>query len=329
MASVIDEWVNRSGLAIDMMAHFDLGAARIDYSTGSLQAVADVVDAAFTEPAEILDTARQPQVESVVAYTGECLLRAARGHWTWDDAPGFAERGAPAPADADLAARLNVHRWRFDGAAASGIPVVHADPALQLAPVSPLHLLMAQVRRRGSGEPGPLVTALQRWRTAVDDHRAAHPEWDVVTEPVLTDGMPIMPASDVLDDWLRARQRAFPAWAGTHGGIWDHTPDTLDDLAALVFRTTPGVASFEDPANADFAEGAAWYFGETLRRAYPARWMYRGYLREPGDPLAVCFTVQTNDNRDFTGPFVRISNALKRRDPTWVRRGYDQWAANA
>jgi hypothetical protein len=49
-------------------------------------------------------------------------------------------------------------------------------------------------------------------------------------------------------------------------------------------------------------------------------------LQGVGDPLPVCFTVQTKDNRDFTGPFVRISNMLKYDDPGRLRRGYDQWA---
>jgi hypothetical protein len=53
---------------------------------------------------------------------------------------------------------------------------------------------------------------------------------------------------------------------------------------------------------------------------------HRAHTQKPGDPRAVAFTVQTNDNLDFTGPFVRISNMLKHDNPGWLRVGYDQWA---
>lgn len=45
------------------------------------------------------------------------------------------------------------------------------------------------------------------------------------------------------------------------------------------------------------------------------RWAFREYLREPGDPVAVCFTVQTTDDSDFTGPLIRLMLALQRREP--------------
>jgi hypothetical protein len=326
VAELIDEWVNQSGIAIDLMAHFDFGdALKLDYSVDSLGTVASAVSAHFADPAEVLDADQQPLVEGVVAYVGECLLRSARGHWEWDGRPGFAERGRPALASTDLVARLDGYRWRFDDVESAGVPLVHADAALSLEPISPLHLLLAQL----SDESPSLVDVFEQWRRAVAAHSVAHPEWVTVTEPTLTDGMPIMPDSPILDDWL-ARQRAdFPRWASTYGGTWDYTPDTVDALAALVFRITPTVEAFLDPANAEFAEGASWYFGEMLCRADPARWMYRGHQRKPGDPLLNCFTVQTNDNGDFTTPFMRIQNMLNHQDPGRLRRGYDQWAANA
>jgi hypothetical protein len=330
VAGVIDEWVNRSGIAIDMMGHFDFGdALELDYSADSLRGLATAVAEHFADPAEVLYADEQPLVEGVVAYVGECLLRLARGHWEWDDAPGFAERGRPALGSTDLVARLDRYRWRFDDIESAGVPLVYADDALELEPVSPLHVLLAQLGDQFPAGVGSLVDVFARWQRAVSAYGTAHPEWVKVLVPTLTDGMPIMPDSPILDDWLERQRADFPQWASTYGGTWDYTLETLDTLAALVFRRTPSVAAFEDPANADFAEGASWYFGEMLCRAYPARWMYRAYLREPGDPLPVCFTVQTNDNRDFTGPYVRISNMLKRDDPGWLRVGYDQWADNA
>ena len=328
MAGVIDEWVNRSGIAIDLMGHFDFGdALDLDYSADSLRALAAAVTEHFADPAEVLNADQQPLVEGVVAYLGECLLRSARGHWDWDDTPGFADRGRPALASTDVVARLDGYRWRFDDVEAAGVPVVFPNAALSLEAVSPLHVLLAQLAE--PAEPGPIVTTFEHWQQQVNDHGAAHPEWVTVTEPTLTDGMPIMPPSPILDGWLARQRRDFPEWASTYGGSWDYTPDTVDALAALVFRTTPNVEAFEDPVNAYFAEGASWYFGEMLCRADPARWMYRGHQRKPGDPLLNCFTVQTNDNGDFTTPFMRIGNMLVHDDPGRLRRGYDEWAANA
>jgi hypothetical protein len=330
VAGLLDEWVNRSGLAIDFMGHFDFGdALTLDYSVGSLRELAAALAEHFADPAEALYADEQPLVEGVVAYVGECLLRLARGRWDWDDEPGFTERGRPALASADLVTRLDEHRWSFEHVEGSGVPLVHADAALGLEPVSPLHVLLAQLSDQSPAEPGPLVDVFEQWQQTVAAYGTAHPEWVKVLVPTLTDGMPIMPDSPILDDWL-ARQRAdFPRWAATFGGTWDYTPDSANALAELVFRTTPTVEAFSDPANAYFAEGASWYFGELLCRADPARWMYRGYQRKPGDPLLKCFTVQTNDNGDFTTPFIWIRSMLEDNDPSELRQGYDLWAANA
>lgn len=326
MAGLIDEWVNRSGIAIDLMAHFDFDdALELDYSADSVRVVATAVVQHFADPVEVLYADEQPLVEGVVAYVGECLLRSARGHWEWDDAPGFAERGQPALASADLVARMDGYRWRFEDVEASGVPLVYPDAALDLEAVSPVHLLLAQLGQPAV-EPRPFVATFERWRRAVAAHSLAHPEWVTVTVPTLTDGMPIMPPSPVLDAWLAQQRRDFPRWAATYGGTWDYAPETVDNLVALVYRVTPTVATFLDPANSDFAEGASWYFGEMLCRAYPARWVYRAHKRKPGDPRAVTFTVQTNDNSDFTTPFMRIWNMLHHDDPGRLRAGYDRWA---
>jgi hypothetical protein len=108
VAGVIDERVNRSGIAIHLMGHFDFGdALELDYSADSLRALAAAVTEHLADPAEVLNADQQPLVEGVVAYLGQCLLRSARGHWDWDDAPGFADRGRPALASTDLVARLD------------------------------------------------------------------------------------------------------------------------------------------------------------------------------------------------------------------------------
>lgn len=324
MTALLDEWVNRSGMVIDAMAHFDLPARlELDYSLPSLRAVVAAAREHFTDPAEALDTAEQPFVEGLVAYVGECLLRVGRGRWGWDDALGFAARGHPRLTDARLLGLVSSHRWVFDDVDVAGVPVVDAGPALDVAPASPLHLLLAEL---GNG-PGTVAAEYERWERAAATHAAGDPSWTEPSAPILTAGFPRLPRSPELDAWLDQRRHAFPRWAQTYGGGWDFTADTIDALAELVFRVTPTVDALLDPANADFAEGAGWYLGEALRLAYPSRWAFRAYLREPGDPLAVCFTVQTTDDRDFTGPLIRLKLALTRRDPRRLRTGYDAWAA--
>lgn len=229
--------------------------------------------------------------------------------------------------DAQLISRLAEHRWRFDDADVAGVPVVSADAALDLPAVSPLHLLLAQVRQQPTGD-GLLVATLRHWQQLVGTYVAEHPQRLAVNAPTLTDGMPIMPPSPVLDAWLDEQRRAFPVWTEKYGGTWDYTAGTVDALAALVFRITPTVQAFEDPANTAFTETASWYFGEMLCRAYPSRWMYRAHTRETADPRAVCFTVQANDNRDFTTPYRRLRNMLRHSDPGRLRAGYYQWADN-
>lgn len=158
---MIDAWVNRSGFAIDMMMHFDFGdPLDLDFSADSLRALATAVAEHFADPAELLYADEQPLVEGAVAYVGECLLRLARGRWDWDDATGFAERGWPALATTDLAARLDGYRWRFDDVAVSGVPLVAPHEALGLEPISPLHLLLAELGHL-AGEPGPFAATFE------------------------------------------------------------------------------------------------------------------------------------------------------------------------
>jgi hypothetical protein len=86
---VIDEWVNRSGIAIDLMGHFDFGdALDLDYSAVSLRALAAAMTEHFADPAEVLNADQQPLVEGVVAYLGECLLRSAGATGTGTTHPG-------------------------------------------------------------------------------------------------------------------------------------------------------------------------------------------------------------------------------------------------
>jgi hypothetical protein len=56
-------------------------------------------------------------------------------------------------------ARLDGYRWRFDDVEAAGVPLVHADAALGLEAISPLHVLLAQLAE--PAEPTPIVTTFE------------------------------------------------------------------------------------------------------------------------------------------------------------------------
>ncbi|MEU0497961.1 hypothetical protein [Mycobacterium sp. NPDC006124] len=325
MAGVADEWLNRLDLAIEFMAQLDFaGALTLDYTAASLTALTTGLAERVSGPLALLDDSLQPLLQGAVAYAGECFIRLSRGHWVWEDTLDDAPRMGPT--DPDVWARVRQYRWRFEEISARGAPVVCADPALGLDPVSPLHLVMEQMASRGD-DPGALVRAFADWSEAISAHAAAQPEWTVVTEPTLSaGGMVILPPSPVLDEWLVRRREHFPHWAASYPGPWDFSSETVEALSELVFRLTPTVDAFEDPVNAEFSETASWYYGEVLCRAYPSRWAFREYLHTPGDSLAVCFTVQTNDNLDYTSPYVRLAIALKRQDRGRLRSGYDRWA---
>jgi hypothetical protein len=92
---------------------------------------------------------------------------------------------------------------------------------------------------------------------------------------------------ETLARWLAARHEEFPRWIKQFGsGLeWDFSVDSLDALEALIRQVASGPEELlEDKTNADFLEGAAWYFGEVLRRQDPdhARWSYKcHYHPEP------------------------------------------------
>jgi hypothetical protein len=132
----------------------------------------------------------------------------------------------------------------------------------------------------------------------------------------------------VLDDWLSREAQLFPDWAASTGENWDYSPDSINRLTALVLRTTPSVEAFQDPANADFVEGASYYLGEILRRGYPSRWVYRE-LRDDGDPITANFKIQLNDDEGYTSPFHLLLLMIEHGDPGRTRAYYDQWVADS
>ncbi|OBI10807.1 hypothetical protein A5714_17360 [Mycobacterium sp. E2462] len=317
------DWVN---VLIGTMADANLrGVVDLDYSQASLQPLEDFVRQRYRGRYPLGD---DPFTAGVAAYLGETLMRVAGGAWDWTTEP-LPNDG---PAEQDSPRDLAHHQWHVSGQDepdAVGLPIVRPDPATGLPPLSPVHLVLDAVE----GADGAVWTATwQRWRDAVQAHAAAHPGWAPSKQHTLADGViSSPPASAQLDDWLAAQREHFAEWADRYPGEWDHSPESIDRLAALVAERTPTVADFYDRANADFVDGASYYLGETLRRGTPCRWVYRRFPfnRSDGAPVTADFHIQKNDNSDFTGPFDVLVYTLELSDPGKARDFYGRWTAAA
>lgn len=237
----LDSWIDALLVASALLDDFLPDDVVLDHSAESLHVLDQVVAAGdYPDEVEYVD-------DALAAYLGQTLRRAAGGHWSWDPV-----------------------RCR---------PLVHADEALCLEPISPVDIIYQT--------NGDTFTALyETWERAAGEYAAAHPGWEPRAEHTPRLDVPPPPAADTerLHRWLTTQEQAFPDWVRRFGGTaaWDFSRDSADALARTVFRMTPTEAEFADPKNAAFADGAVWYFGEILRRSVPSKWEYQTYLKEIG-----------------------------------------------
>ena len=100
--------------------------------------------------------------------------------------------------------------------------------------------------------------------------------------------------------WAAEQERAFPDWVARFGGneVWDFTRASLEAIANAVFHRCPTVADLDDPANAAFTEGVAWYLGEILRRAEPGKWRWAHYDKDEPRPADESFRVDDSMRAD-------------------------------
>lgn len=266
--------------------------------------------------------------------SGETFALVCGGNWDWDDEPGFAERGLPAVTDPVTLASIASTYFGFDDNPAgtpAGIPVVLPDAALGLAPVSPVHLLLAGVTDR---DTDLWRDTYQELAGFVAGYSAAHPEWapKQTDTPNMGEGPSIPGPSPVLNSWLMKWQNEFPSWAQRHPGEWDFSAESMDRLDELILGRVSDAASFAAAENRDLVEGACWYLGEGLIRrgadnGLPSRWVYRGWLKERGSPDLACFEVQSDDNTRNVTPFWSLSYSVKKRVHS-AREDFDFWRGN-
>lgn len=151
----------------------------------------------------------------------------------------------------------------------------------------------------------------------------------LVFEPIEIPGEPGATEAEPLQRWLGTRQAGFAHWNATYGdGVtWDHSPESLEALGAIVLRRTSTLDVLADPANTDFVEGASWYIGEALRRVEGGRWFHRD-----GDPEvnlfdSYPFVEQDGPNANSAVPYRALRVLIKRGDPQHLRQRYDDFSA--
>ncbi len=237
------DWLDRLFLTLMFLWDFELDGTgtTLDYSRSSLVALERVVVDEFTHPAQLTWATRRTFVEGLMAYLGETLMRRAGGVWG----------------------------WRTLGRPPGGVPQVSADPVLGLDPVSPFDLLTRAVSVRDGQR---FTSTYDQWARAVDDRLRIHPAWCPHKEPTAAD--PRDPQPGPLTTWLTRRAAAHPDWVAAFapGGLWDFSPRSLWALEELARRVTPTTEELHHVTNREFREGAAWYLGETVRRAFSGRW---------------------------------------------------------
>jgi len=256
----------------DWVARYGAGC-RWDFSAESMNDLARVVLDHCLAGTSLLDAPDGDAfISGVVWYFGETLHRAKPSHW-----------------------RYSGSRAARTGRGWDGPEVITNDEVFRRYGLSVFLMqeLDSVIRRkaiwdgRESAEPDPtwLRDEYERWVTAsirerIEDSQKRREQAKRRASSKRSD-------EETLARRLAARAEDFPRWVEQFGSgaQWDFSIESLDELEALIRHVAPGPEELlEDKANADFLEGAAWYFGEVLRRSDPdnSGWKYeRHYHPEP------------------------------------------------
>jgi hypothetical protein len=227
----------------------------------------------------------------VASYVGETLLRAVGGRWLWDDREHSVTRGFP-------------------------VVQPHLDDST--GTILPTHLLAFALKWRDGATLTRLYDA-QCLRVA--KRKGEDPTWTAMRS--LTPGLDETPeaAPDYCDVWRAEQRRELPNWVTRYGAErnWDFSRDSLLTLGEIMAE--PGRSEADK-------ECAAWYFGETLFRARPSRWHFKG--QELTGDRAWWISITSHGRRGFVGnyPVREIEGRLGSRGPddaTWLRNAYDRW----
>jgi hypothetical protein len=274
-----------------------------DFSAESLDALAEVILEHCPAGMYCLDAPVPVDfIDSVVWYFGETLRRAKPSYWSY--AGKVSERIGRESTGLTISSRL-----AFDPVS-STVYVVH-DLNVVVQPTALHHT--------SPTDPGALRYSYGLWVTSemrerIEESRKRREQLKRRSGRKKSD-------EDVLASWLAARNGGFHEWTAQFGGglEWDFSIDSLDTLETLIRRRASGPEELlEGKSNADFVEGAGWYFGEVLRGVDPDqfRWEYeRDYHPEP--TLKWCTTTEV----------IGQLGAVYTKDDGYLRSYYD-WGRN-
>lgn len=251
---LLRNWLERAHLRPDRLKDLALpGDIPLDSSPVSLTRLEAEALQRCHDPRDLGGQGDNEFVAAVAAYVGEAMLRVAGGCWTWDEN--------------------------------KTLPIVQYDERLGLPGMTPLFVLIEAVANRGGH-----VFAREHARLVeqVKTRQVEDPGWRPVKQatPGLDLVEPGSEQADHLTAWLAERRRVFAGWIGTYAGdvVFDHTPESLDVLEALVRGLVPAKEQLDDPALANFVEGAVWYLGEVMRRANGGEWCFQPGELDPWNP---------------------------------------------
>lgn len=292
----VEEWLARLPERLDYLESHTRDEVDLDFSADSLAELERYALRWFEAPEDVHEDEDSEWVfEGLAGYLGEVMLRLAGGGWR---APSVEQ-----------------------------VPLIEADEALGLAPLSPADLVLTALRSRAGDE---LRRAYADWDGAVRAYRGSHPSWAPTKR--LTPGVdPYQPGESEtahLTQWLAQREQAFAHWAAAYGaGIsWDFSARSLEELGSLVLRVTPTPAGFDAPANRELFAGAEWYTGETWRRVKGGRWIYRH-----GDPDVNMFdghpyVEQAGEDGMAAVPYHALAALVERKDSHLLYSYYEGFA---
>lgn len=305
-ADAAQDW---SGLLAAVMAGGVPGGLVFDGSVESLGSLQQFVRRSVADPYWLLDPDHEDDMIALVGYLGQTLLAIAGGTWGWESDSDVLALVWPQVSAQGPRGALAELRWVALGDA-EGVPVVHADPALGLAVLSPLHLLVQFLVLDGDENQDVAPLQLGRfWADVVGDYQKTHPGWKptrsgAAPDPAGAAQQHTGHAEGALPDWLASQEQQWPPeWAAADPHIWDFSAQSLDALQQLVQRQLPQFTDFTAPDNTGFTESVTWYLGEVFRRTVPGTHWYFLDRRGPESQDPACATFYLRDRADSASPF--------------------------
>ncbi|WP_143261638.1 hypothetical protein [Allokutzneria sp. NRRL B-24872] len=283
----VEQWCEEMHMRIWLLDDLFGDEADLDFTPESLTSLEAAL---LDEFEELPDPGAVPIATYSADYLGEVLLQVTGGGWK----------------------------------VVAGVPIIKPDTVLGLRWLAPLDLVRIAVQRRTGEEFRRVHDA---WTATAGEHKRAHPGWFPDKEPTPGLDLELPGPSAALDAWLTRHEREFPAWCARFGGegVWDFSADSIDALTNAVFRETPTWAHF--PEHPEFIDGAAWYWGEVLRRAVAGSWQHTPGERDGMTPTLGYFWVYRPDGGASFTPELNLANMVEREDRQRLPTILDTWTS--